>query len=612
MTTNDFRQSTDDDDLPSFISFKVCTGCFCGDFLWLKKCFFRAVSVSELNRHLTHTAMRTPISSATRPSNFDDVVARYFERKQELPEWFQDFINDRDATLVRRGLEHRDELVRWLGGVPRLEKAISPVNAESNDLYQFRMASVFHETDPDKRGSFVMYYRRPNDMGGAVLAGIQHALDTVENFRLDPRFLHKLLSEDKLTPGLYEALLSLDKLDVEIEAIPEGTFVGPNTPVITVTGPLWQVQLVETILLQCVDYATGVASRAAAIVEASGGKPLVDFGARRAPGEQAAVTSAFSSVKGGAVAVANTLASYLSQANPNEEYIPDEGTTAHSFTEAYMLFDTDGNAIEDMAGAEENAYTDWIKYFPESTCVLIDTISKEVGLNTTAKIYEKLGFREQGKPIGIRDDSAISAESILMVYDGLTDRGVDDFFIVISDNLTPEKVRDLRAGVTEKRGEQFWEDLDIRFGVGTYLARPNPMGFVFKLAEYEQDGQTVPVSKASGTPEKASFPVVRSHRITNEYGRFEEDLNLHPDESPEGITEGTRRSIRALSQLAYAGKRRLMESDSAQTIKTRWQEQADQIPRNVIGRPWSVYRPRFSQRVDKIRRNIQKALAEAA
>ena len=569
------------------------------------------MGVSELNRHITPTHMRTPHSSATRPSNLDDHIARYFEMRQQSPEWLQDIIKDRDAILVRRGLECRDDLVSWLGGVPRLEKSTSPVNAESNDLYQFRMASVFYETDPEKKVSFVMYYRRPTDMGGAVLAGIQHAIDTVENFRLDPRFLYKLLEENKITPGLCEALLSLDKLDVEVEAIPEGTFVGPNTPVITVTGPLWQAQLVETILLQCTDYATGVATRAAAIVEASGGKPLVDFGARRAPGEQAAVTSAFSSVKGGAAAVANTLASYLSYANPDEDYIEDSGTTAHSFTEAYMLFDTDGNVIEDLAEAEENGYTDWIKYFPESTCVLIDTIDKQVGLDTTAKIYEKLGFREEGKPIGIRDDSAISAESILMVYDGLTDRGVDDFFIVISDNLTPEKVRDLREGVTKKRGEQFWEDLDIRFGVGTYLARPNPMGFVFKLAEYEQDGKTVPVSKASGTPEKASFPVVSPHRITNEHGRFEEDLNLHPDESPEGITDGTRRSIRALSELAYAGKRRLMGSESAQKIKDRWQAQVGQVPRNVIDRPWSVYRPRFSERVDSIRRNIQEALASA-
>lgn len=555
--------------------------------------------------------MRTPTSPTEQSSNLDDYIARYFANRQELPSWLKDIIKDRDAVLVRRGLECRDDMVRWLGGVPRLEKSTSPVNAESNDLYQFRMASVFHETNPEKRGSFVMYYRRPTDMGGAVLAGVQHALATIENFRLDPRFLYKLLTENKVTPKLYEALLSLDKLDVEVQAIPEGTFVGPDTPVMTVSGPLWQVQLLETVLLQCVDYATGVATRAAAIVEASQGKPLVDFGARRAPGEQAAVISGFSSIKGGAGAVANTLVSYLSQADPNEDYILDLGTTAHSFTEAYMVFDTEGNEVKNPAEAEEEAYTDWVKYFPQSTCVLIDTINKLVGLSTTAKIYRKLGFHKEGKAIGVRDDSAITADSILFIYDRLNELGVENFFIIISDNLTPDKVRDLRIGVTEKRGAEFWEKLDIRFGVGTYLARPLPMGFVFKLAEYEKEGQTVPVSKRSGTPEKASFPVVTPHRITNEQGRFEEDLNLAPDESPEEIVEGTRRHIRALSQLAYAGKRRLMATDSAQKIRERWQAQVGQIPRNLIERPWGVYRPRFSERVDTIRGNIQVSLGLA-
>jgi nicotinate phosphoribosyltransferase len=544
---------------------------------------------------------------------FDDFVRRYFETKQTHPQ-LDAIVGEWDEALIHQGLHLRDKLVHWLGGVPRLEKAIAPVNAESNDLYQFRMASVFYETAPEKRGSYIMYYRRPNDMGGAVLAGVEHALDTLEKFKLDPRFLHKLLSENKITPGLYQALLSLDSLDIEVDAIPEGTMIGPNTPVLTVSGPLWQVQLAETILLQCIDYATGVASRAAAIVEASGGKPLVDFGARRAPGEQAAIISSLSSVKGGASAVANTLTSYLSTqgANTDADYIADLGTTAHAFTEAYLRFDPEGNLLEDPALSEEAAYTDWIKYFPESTCVLIDTIDKKVGLRTTATIYEKLGLRERGEKIGVRDDSAITPQSILFIHDELRGLGVNDFFIVISDSMTPNKVRALREGVVAERGQAFWDELDIRFGVGTYIARPEPMGFVFKLAEYEEDGQTVPVSKRSGTPEKASFQVVSPHRLTNSDGELVEDINLHPEESAQSLIDGTRYQIRALAKRAMKKGKRLKPAQSAQAIAQHWKGEQASLPKNLFGRPYTTHRPRFSERIRKTRDRIQEHLANAA
>lgn len=551
------------------------------------------------------------LNSSNRPSSFDDLIVHYYQKRGTHPH-FARHLEGRDEALIAHVLNFRDRLVERLGGTPRLERDIAPLNAESNDLYQFRMASVFFEESPEKRGSYILYYRKPTDIGGVIACGVDRALDTIQNFKLDPRFLKKLLREEKITPGLYESLLGLTHLDVAVEAVPEGTFVGPNTPLLTVTGPLWQVQLLETVLLQCTDYATGVATRAAAIVDASGGKPLVDFGTRRAPGEEAAVTSAFSSVKGGAGAVANTLVSYLSTRIGHEEYIDDNGTTAHAFTESYFLFDEDGNALEHPAESELKGYSNWIKYFPKFTCVLIDTVDKKVGLRTAAKIYEKLGLRAQGKKISVRDDSAISVESILFMHDELRRLGVEDFTLIVTDNLTPTKVRDLRMGVIAARGEQFWKDLDIRFGVGTYMARPEPVGLVFKLAEHEEDGRSNPVAKRCGTVEKASFPRARTYRVVSPDGKFVEDVNLAPHEEPASLVEGTQNTVHGLARQALVNGVRLAGKTASKGIQKAWREQALQIPKNVFDRPFTTYKPRFSAALDRVRNNIQRCLSEAA
>lgn len=552
----------------------------------------------------------TSLNSSIRPSTVDDLVVGYYGHKAQHPN-FARHLDGKDDELIAHGLNLRDRLITRLGGTPRLERDVAPMNAESNDLYQFRMASVFFEENPEKRGTYILYYRKPTDIGGAVAAGIDRALDTIEHFKLDPRFLQKLLREQKITPGLYEALLSLTHLNVEVEAVPEGTFVGPNTPLLTVTGPLWQVQLLETVLLQCTDYATGVATRAAAIVQASGGKPLVDFGTRRAPGEEAAVTSAFSSVKGGAGAVANTLVSYLSTRLGHEEKIEDNGTTAHAYTESFFLFDEDGNALENPAESELKAYSTWIKYFPQSTCVLIDTVDKKVGLKTAAKIYEKMGLRAQGKKIAVRDDSAISPESILFMHDELRANGVEDFTLIVTDNLTPNKIRELREGVTADRGEAFWEALDIRFGVGTYMARPDPMGLVFKLAEHDEGGRVNPVAKRSGTPEKASFSRTQTHRVTDAEGRFVEDVNLAPHEDPAVVVEGTQNRIQALARTALSNGLRLVGKEASQVIQNRWKETVGQVPKSVFEKPFTTYKPRFSAVLETVRANLQRYLAEA-
>lgn len=553
--------------------------------------------------------------------NFDRIVTRWSSATERLlsdlnlPNIVEEKLTGLSEAALHRALDARDHMVRWLGGIPRLERDVAPANAESNDVYQFRMSSVYLAECPKKEGTFVMYYRNPKDIGGVVLDGIEHALDTIQNFKFDPRFLKNILDRNLITPELYQKLLTLDHFDVTVDAIPEGTFIGPNTPVMTISGPLWQVQLLETVLLACIDYPTGVATRNAAIIQAAGGKPLINFGARRAPGEQAAILADFASIKGGAVGVSNTLSAYLSDRLDHEESFPAIGTTAHSFTESYFLFDSHGNPLKDPVQAEEDAYNDWIKYFPENTTVLIDTIDKQVGLRTAVKLFEKLNMRAQGRKIGVRDDSMISADSVIMVYETLQALGLetDDFYLVLSDNLTPSKVKDIHDGVTKKRSENFWEQMDIRLGVGTYLNRPEPVGFVLKLAGIKPTptSRTIPVSKRSGSTSKASFPTATPYRIENHEHYSSEDVNLAPDEDPKKVEHRIGRTLRRLDRRSIEHGNRTTLREAATKIRERARAEIAKVPVTVKTLHSQTHRVGFSPQLDEVRKNIQEALKAA-
>lgn len=447
------------------------------------------------------------------------------ERIQKLPLERQEVERAKYMMNVARMREVNRRKIYELEGIDRLDKGFAPVNAESNDLYQFRMASVYLGESPKKRGTFVLYYRNPKDAAGIRAFGMSRALQTLKDFKFDEGFLYGLLQEGKITKDLHLECLKLTKLDINVRAVRDGEFVGPNTPLMLVEGPLWQMQLVETTLLQCLDYASGVATRAAAIC-AIAEKPLIDFTARRAPGEEAAVTSSLASVTNGAVGIANTITPLVARRNGLKD-VKSMGTTAHALTKSYFEFDAEGNCLTDPALSELKTYYDYIKYFPSTPVILIDTIKKSVGLGTAKKIYDVLG----GKLIGVRDDSNISGEGIIRIYDTLKKMEVENFFIVISDNLTPQSIRKIREDIEQLRGKDFYKNLDLRLGVGTYLARPEPVGMVFKLAEWTgEDGRVHRVSKASATEDKASFPPVLTYREMNMHGLIR-DFNVLPEEA---------------------------------------------------------------------------------
>ncbi len=485
-------------------------------------------------------------------------------------------------------LAANDDRIRELGGIPRLERGWAPINAESNDLYQFTMASIYLEKHENKTGKYLLYYRNPKDAGGMSIFGISRALDTLRNFKFHPLFLYQLFQQGKITEKLYTKLLNMEKLDLKIRAVQDGEFVGGSTPLMIVEGPLWQAQLVETTLLGCLDSASGSATRMAtlaAILE----KPVMEFGTRRASGEEGTVVAAIASVANGAVGAANTVVPIVAE-RYGLKGVDSKGTTAHAFTESYLQIDFKGRALSDLTKDEFQAYKEYNEVFPNAIpTVLIDTLKKETGLKTAIRLYKELGLKQ----IGVRDDSNITAESVLWIYDYLVEAGIptEDFFIVISDGLSIKNAIDIRGGIEAERGAQFYNDLDIRAGVGGFLARPPIAGMVYKLAEWTDKATgTHRVSKASAVEAKASFPPVLTYRDNETF----QDTNYLPEEEvPE--------NLRLLQQEVDFSDPRNIKIKKADHSK---------VPREYLT-GLQIHAPKFSAQAEEVRHRVQQSLKTA-
>ena len=303
--------------------------------------------------------------------------------------------------------------------------------------------------------------------------------------------------------------------------------------------------------------------------------------------------SSLASVVSGAVGVANTITPIVAERYglKDKDRVRTFGTTAHALTESYFEFDKEGNCLTDPAFSELETYADYIKYFPSTPVVLIDTIKKSVGLRTAKNISCTL----DGQMIGVRDDSEISGEGVIWIYDTLKNMAVEKFFIVISDNLTPTSIRKIRDDIERLRGKDFYKNLDLRLGVGTYLARPEPVGMVFKLAEWVgEDGKVHRVSKASATTDKASFPPVLTYREMNMHG-FIRDFNVLPEEA------GQYTRYRVLQEMVDL---------SREDLHLLRPYTPDGVHPHYLNSTSRDLQPIFTERAHDVRTRIQKALKD--
>lgn len=335
------------------------------------------------------------------------------------------------------------------------------------DLYQLTMAQGYWKNGmKDHEAIFHLFYRKNPFKGGyAIAAGLRSVVDFLENFRFtseDLGYLQELEGNDGEPMFEREFLDYLFNMEFscDIDAVKEGTVMFPHEPMVRVQGPLIQCQLLETALLNIINFQTLIATKASRICRAAEGEPVLEFGLRRAQGIDGGISASRAAVVGGCAATSNVLAGRLFD-------IPVKGTHAHSWV---MSFDSE------MASFEAYA-----KAMPNNCVFLVDTYDTIEGVKSAIEIGKKL--REEGyEMVGVRLDSGDLAWLSIEARKLLDEAGFDDAKIVASNNLDERTIRSLK-----EQGSTI-----AVWGVGTNLAtaKDQPaLGGVYKLSAIRESGE---------------------------------------------------------------------------------------------------------------------------
>ncbi len=347
------------------------------------------------------------------------------------------------------------------------------------DFYELTMANGYMMSGCcDEIAYFDMFFRKIPDNGGfAVFAGLQQIIEYIKELKFNDDDINYLRNKNIFDEKFLEYLRNF-KFECDIYAVPEGTPVFPNEPLVTVRGPVIQAQFIETMILISVNHQALIATKANRIVRAAGNRPVMEFGSRRAQGYDGAVYGARAAYIGGCSGTACTIADKMFG-------VPALGTMAHSWVQ---LFDT-----------ELDAFRAYAKTYPDSCVLLVDTYSVlKSGVPNAIKVFKEL--EESGhKPCGIRIDSGdiayLSKESRKM----LDDAGFDYCKITVSNSLDEYIIRDLMIQGAE---------IDS-FGVGERLvtSKSEPVfGGVYKLSAVERQGKIIPKIKLSENTGKITIP----------------------------------------------------------------------------------------------------------
>lgn len=353
------------------------------------------------------------------------------------------------------------------------------------DFYQLTMAYAYWRAGKgEQEAVFNLFFRKHPFQGGfSVAAGLDYVIDYCKNFRFsetDLDYLAQMKNQDK-SPVFAEEFLDYLKnlkFSCDIDAVEEGTLVFPNAPIIRVRGPLIQCQLLETPLLNIINFQTLIATKAARINVAANGAPVLEFGLRRAQGIDGALAASRAAYIGGCTSTSNVMAGKLFG-------IPVAGTHAHSWI---MSFETELEAFEAYAEA-----------FPEKCVFLVDTYDTIQGIKNAIKVGKIL--REKGKEmVGIRIDSGDLAYFSIEARQMLDEAGFTEAKIVASNNLDEQIITSLK---TQEAAIDIW-------GVGTKLvtAYDQPaLGAVYKLSAIKNgEGKWVPKVKISQQSMKINIP----------------------------------------------------------------------------------------------------------
>lgn len=348
------------------------------------------------------------------------------------------------------------------------------------DFYEITMANGYFCSDiADNTAYFDMFFRKiPDDGGYAVMAGLEQVIEYLKGLRFTEEDIEYLRSKEIFNEDFLKYLAKFE-FKCDVWAVPEGTLIFPGEPVITVRGPVMQAQFVETMILLLINHQSLIATKASRIVRAAGGRPVMEFGTRRAHSTAAAIYGARAAYIGGCAGTACAVADI-------EYGIPALGTMAHSWVQMY--------------DDEYEAFRKYAEIYPTNCVLLVDTYDVlKSGVPAAIRVFKEM------KPakMGIRIDSGDIAYLTKKARKMLDDAGLQDCTIVVSNSLDEYIIREvIQEGAC----------IDS-FGVGERLitASSQPVfGGVYKLSALEKDGEMIPKIKVSENVEKITNPGFKS------------------------------------------------------------------------------------------------------
>lgn len=381
------------------------------------------------------------------------------------------------------------------------------------DMYEFSMANgYFNAFAKERQARFDVFYRRVPDNGSFVIAaGLQQVVEEVEDWHFTVDDLNYLHSLSRFSNGFLDYLAKA-KNKCTIKALPEGTPVFPREPILSVSGPLIEAQLLETLILNIINHQSLIATKARQIVNAAQGHSVMEFGARRAQGPDAATYGARAAIIGGCDSTSNVLAG-------QKFSIPAVGTMAHAWIESFP--------------DELTAFRAWAKIYPDSASLLVDTYDVlNSGVPNAIKVFKELKTAGH-RPLGIRIDSGDISQLAIRARQMLDAAGLPEVKITASNSLDAQVVKSLLD-----------EGAPIdNFGIGEKLITSSSspiLSGVYKLSALEVNGNWLPKIKLSNTKEKITLPgdkqVYRLFTADNHSIAFADVIALADEKLPREFT----------------------------------------------------------------------------
>ncbi len=370
------------------------------------------------------------------------------------------------------------------------------------DFYELTMMQGYYlQGEKQPTAVFDLFYRKnPYGSAFAIAAGLELAIDYISNLHFSPEDINYLRGLNVFQPEFLEYLANF-RFSGSVRAVPEGSIILPNEPILQVIAPICEAQLIETALLNIINHQSLIATKAARVKWAAGEDEVMEFGLRRAQGPDAGIYGARACVIAGCSSTSNVLSG-------KEFNIPIKGTHAHSWI---MTFPS-----------ELEAFRAYARLYPSSCILLVDTYNTlKSGVPNAIRIFEE--FRAEGKMpsvYGIRLDSGDLSYLSKKARKMLDEAGFPDAVISASSDLDEYLISDLKL-----QGAKI-----TLWGVGTNLitAKENPsFGGVYKLAAIEQeDGSFVSKIKLSDNIEKVTNPGIKKilRVYDKETGKIKADL----------------------------------------------------------------------------------------